>query len=311
MNSLVTHTGPSSIPNALTIDVEDYYHVSAFESVVRFEDWDAYEGRIHQNTLKLLDLLAAAGVTATFFVLGWVAEHHPALVKAIHAAGHEVASHGYRHRLLYQMTPPEFREDTERSKKLLEDLCGKPVIGFRAPSYSIIRTTLWCLDVLNELGFEYDSSIFPIHHDRYGIPNFPRFPHRIRAGTANGVWEFPLSTVSLGNCNLPVAGGGYFRILPYAVTRWAIHRLNTIDHQPAVVYLHPWEIDPNQPRIRGPWISRVRHYANLSKTETKLRRLLRDFSFAPIGQILQRFSDASPATRNRAAPAGTPSGTAT
>lgn len=281
--------------NALTFDVEDYYQVSAFEPVVRFEDWDLYESRVERNTTKILERLAEAGATATFFLLGWVAERHPRLVKAIQGAGHEIASHGYRHRLLYNMSREEFLEDTRRSKRILEDLSGVPVVGYRAASCSIIEETLWCLNVLQELGFQYDSSIFPVHHDRYGIPHHNRFPHRISGPDGNGMWEFPMSTVRLGKVNVPIAGGGYFRLLPYSFVRWGIRRINEKERQPAVIYLHPWELDPGQPRLRGPWLSVFRHYVNLSKTECKFRRLLREFHFQPIQAIFQRCNGEVPA----------------
>ena len=272
--------------NALTIVVEDYYQVSAFESVVRFEDWGGYESRVERNTTRLLEILGAADVKATFFTLGWVAERHPGLIKAIHAEGHEIASHGYRHRLLYDMGRDEFREDTRKAKQILEDLCGAAVLGYRAASYSIVRRTLWCLDVLQEFGFKYDSSIFPIRHDRYGMPEWTRFPHRISNNGGPGIWEFPLSTVRLGKWNVPIAGGGYLRLLPYGFISWGIEQINQTEDKPAIVYLHPWEIDPNQPRLRAPWLSMFRHYVNLSQTETKLRSLLRDFSFAPVREVI-------------------------
>ncbi|HEU5321301.1 MAG TPA: XrtA system polysaccharide deacetylase [Methylomirabilota bacterium] len=280
-------------PNIMTIDVEDYYQVSAFESVVRFEDWARYESRVERNTGRLLALLAAAGVRATFFVLGWVAERHPQLVRDIQAAGHEVASHGYRHRLVYGMTRDEFREDTARAKAILEDAAGAAVVGYRAASYSIVRESLWALDVLGELGFQYDSSIFPVHHDRYGIPGHARFPHRIQGPAGAGLWELPLSTVRLGRLNLPIAGGGYLRLLPYAVVRWGIRRINEREGQPAIVYVHPWEIDPGQPRLAGPARSVFRHYVNLATTEGKLGRLLRDHRFEPARDALQRLATAA------------------
>jgi polysaccharide deacetylase family protein (PEP-CTERM system associated) len=284
--------GAAGVVNAMTVDVEEWFQVSAFESVVRYEDWARYESRVERSTGRILDRLAAAGVRATFFVLGWVAERHPALVKALHGAGHEVASHGYRHRLLTTMTPAEFRDDTIRARQVLEDLTGAPVLGYRAASYSIVRETVWCLDVLGELGFHYDSSIFPVHHDRYGMPEARRFPHRLSAG---GLWEFPPSTVRIGGVNVPVAGGGYLRLLPYRVVRWGLKRINDREGQPAAVYLHPWEVDPEQPRLRGPWRSRFRHYVNLAGTETKLARLLCDFRFAPMRETLRRLDPALPA----------------
>lgn len=272
--------------NALTIDVEDYYMVSGFADVVKFEDWHKYESRVERNTIKLLEILDEYKVKATFFILGWIAEKNPALVKDIHNSGHEVACHSYNHRLVYDLTPEEFREDIRRAKGILEDITGRPVIGFRAPSYSITGLTFWCLDVLHELGFRYDSSIFPIHHDRYGIPNYRRFPHCILGEGENALWEFPLSTLRWGKMNIPIAGGGYFRLFPYSFVRWGIRRINEKEQAPAIVYLHPWEIDPSQPRVNGSWLSRFRHYVNLGKTESRLRRLLRDFQFGSFQMLI-------------------------
>jgi polysaccharide deacetylase family protein (PEP-CTERM system associated) len=279
--------------NALTIDVEDYYQVSAFESVVSFEQWGRFESRVEQNTYRILSILDASRTKATFFILGWIAENYPGLVRAIHAGGHEIASHGYRHRLLYHMREGEFREDTRKSKELLEDICGAAVIGYRAASYSIVHRTLWCLDVLQELGFAYDSSIFPIHHDRYGMPESRRFLHRIPSAVNGGIWEFPLSTVRVGRMNFPVAGGGYLRLLPYRFVRWGLRHINRREKQPAIIYLHPWELDPNQPRIKGSRVSVFRHYVNLGRTESKLHALLKDFSFAPVRDLIANHASSS------------------
>jgi polysaccharide deacetylase family protein (PEP-CTERM system associated) len=273
--------------NALTIDVEDYYHVAVFESVIRFADWERYESRVEQNLQHLLNLLDAYQTKATFFVLGWVAERHPYLVRAIQECGHEVASHGYAHQLLYTQTPSQFREETRRSKRILEDAIGRPIIGYRAASYSITKESLWALEILREEGFEYDSSIFPIHHDRYGIPGSSRFCHIVNGHHGAGLIEFPPSTLRLAGTNIPIAGGGYFRIYPYNLTRWGIRYLNLKEHQPAVVYLHPWEIDPDQPRIRASMFSRFRQYFNLDKTEKRLVRLLQDFTFGTMASILR------------------------
>ncbi len=273
--------------NALTIDVEDYYHVAAFASVIRFGDWDWYESRVERNVSRLLDLLDAYRAQATFFVLGWVAERHPQLIRAIHARGHEVASHGYAHQLIYTQTRDQFREETRRSKHILEDAIGQQIIGYRAASYSITKQSYWALRILQEEGFRYDSSIFPIHHDRYGIPGSLRFCHVIEGHGGAGLVELPPSTVRLAGVNLPIAGGGYFRIFPYAFTRWGIRHLNHKEHQPAVVYLHPWEIDPEQPRIRANALSRFRQYCNLARTESRLRRLLQDFAFGSISSVLE------------------------
>jgi polysaccharide deacetylase family protein (PEP-CTERM system associated) len=274
-----------TMKNALTIDVEDYYHVSAFESVIPVDAWEGYESRVERNTMRFLEIFDAHSVKATFFVLGWVAERHPELVRTLAAQGHEVASHGYSHRRIYTQTPGVFRAETQRSKQLLEDCIGRPIRGYRAATYSITRQNLWALDILEEAGFAYDSSIFPIHHDLYGIPDYPRFCHRLE--THPGLVEFPLSTLRFGTKTLPIAGGGYFRLFPYAVTRCGIGQLNRRERQPAVVYLHPWEIDPGQPRIAASRLSRFRHYLNLDRTEVKLHRLLQDFAFAPMAEVLQ------------------------
>lgn len=274
--------------NALTIDVEDYYQVSAFESVVPFKDWGCYESRVERNTHRLLDLLDACDITATFFVLGWVAERHPTLVGAIHARGHEVASHGYAHQRIYTQTPERFREETRRSKRLLEDIIGQPVLGYRAASYSITAQSFWALDILQEEAFAYDSSVFPIRHDLYGIPDYPRFCHALDGYGNGGLVEFPLSTLRLGGVNVPVAGGGYFRLFPYTFTRWSITYLNDKERQPAVIYLHPWEVDPSQPRIQASRLSMFRHYLNLDKTAARLQYCLRDFAFGTMTEVLQQ-----------------------
>lgn len=273
--------------NALTVDVEDYYHVSAFESVIRFADWERCESRVEHNTYRLLELLETHKTRATFFVLGWVAERHPQLVRAISACGHEVASHGYAHQRLYTQTPEQFRAETRRSKGILEDALGRPILGYRAASYSVTAQSLWALAILREEGFAYDSSIFPIHHDLYGIPSAPRFCHVLQGPGYSGLVEFPLSTLRLGSLNLPIAGGGYFRLFPYALTRWGIRHLNTHEHQPTVVYLHPWEIDPAQPRIQAGGRARLRHYLNLRRTVARLQRLLQDFRFGTMVDVLR------------------------
>ena len=273
------------VVNAMSVDVEDYFQVSAFEHVVDRADWPRRESRVCGNTDRLLQIFDEHGVTATFFVLGWVAEHFPALVRRIAERGHEIASHGYAHRLVYSQSREEFRQDVGRAKRLLEDASGQRVAGYRAPSFSITAESLWALDVLIEEGYRYDASIFPIRHDRYGIPDSPRQPYRVTR-PSGALTEVPGSTVRLGSTNLPVAGGGYFRLLPYWWTRWGIARLNGGEAQPAIFYLHPWEIDPDQPRIAAGIVSRFRHYRNLDKTEARLRRLLRDFRFASVQQVL-------------------------
>jgi polysaccharide deacetylase family protein (PEP-CTERM system associated) len=269
--------------NAFSVDVEDYFHVEALAPVVDRSSWPQLQYRAEASTNRLLDLLAAENVRATFFVLGWVAQRSPALVRAIHAAGHEVACHGLSHQMVIRQTPEQFRAETLESRACLEEATGAAVRGYRAATYSITRESLWALDILAELGFAYDSSIFPIHHDLYGIPDSPRFPYRHK-GT--GLLEVPVTTVEFAGQRLPCGGGGYFRLLPYALFRSALRRVNGRDGQPAVFYCHPWEVDPEQPRVPGlPWKSRFRHYTNLSKMESRLRRLLRDFRWGRMDEV--------------------------
>jgi polysaccharide deacetylase family protein (PEP-CTERM system associated) len=270
--------------NALTFDVEDYYQVSAFQSAVPIAKWDQCESRLAKNTYKLLEILSTDDVRATFFVLGWNAERHPGIVKAIHAGGHEIASHGYGHEMLTQLDPIKFRDDIRRAKGLLEDLIGCRVLGYRAPSFSIVQDTMWALPVLVEEGFIYDSSIFPIRHDRYGMPHANRFCHRLSTD-AGPLWEVPPSTFVVGSIRLPIAGGGYFRFFPYRFLR---RLLKHVERQgvPLVMYLHPWELDPEQPRIPSSFMSSFRHHVNLHKTEGRLMNLLRDFRFAPIQEAI-------------------------
>lgn len=274
----------SEIVNAMSVDVEDYFHVSVFDGVIPRHAWDRMESRVCANTERLLSIFDDAGVTATFFVLGWVADRFPNLVRTIAAKGHEIASHGYAHRLVYDLTPDAFRTDIRRSKDLLETATGQPVYGYRAPSYSVTSKSLWALDILIEEGFRYDASIFPIHHDRYGIPISPRSPYRLeRSGS---LMEVPASTIRWGPFNLPIGGGGYFRILPYEWTRWGIQHLNDVERTAAVFYLHPWEIDPTQPRLQTSTLGQFRHYRNLNKTESRLRALLQDFRFSTLISLL-------------------------
>jgi len=263
--------------NVISVDVEDYFQAESFADVVERSRWDSYESRVEGNTRRILDLFAMQGVRGTFFIVGWVAEKFPALVRDIGAGGHELACHSYWHRLIYKLDPKEFREDTRRAKSVIEQLAGQAVRGYRAPTYSIVTSSLWALEILAELGFTYDSSIFPIHHDRYGIPEAPRAPFRIM--TASGpLMEYPITTFRLRGRNLPVGGGGYLRILPEWYTRMGIRRVQG-EGLPVIVYVHPWEIDPAQPRLRGRLTSRVRHYTNLSKTYGRLRHILKEGSF--------------------------------
>lgn len=276
--------------NAMTVDVEDYFHVQAFAGVIGRSDWQRYPSRVEGNTLRLLELFASRRVRATFFVLGWVAERFPGLVQAIGKAGHHVGCHGYAHRVIYDGDKMDFRDDLRRARQIIEDITGMPVTSFRAPSYSITGETPWAFEVLAEEGFEYDSSVFPVRHDNYGIPNAPRFPYIKRLSCGRQIREFPPSTLRILGSNMPIAGGGYLRLFPYSLTAWAIHHLNNTERQPAMVYLHPWEIDPDQPRIAASWLSRFRHYNNLDSTETKCRQLLDDFSWAPMEEVLSQIS---------------------
>jgi len=352
VNPELTTQNSQPVVNALTIDVEDYFQVSAFEAVSPPASWEQRELRVEANTDRILALLDERGVRATFFVLGWVAERCGELVKRIAAAGHEVASHGYGHRRVYHQSRAEFREDIRRGKTLLEGLTGEAVLGYRAPSYSISQACLWAFDELSEAGFLYDSSVFPIRHDLYGMPDWPRFVFRVerlggeearklgsrqaanwvpaepearlrdiwaasplvsKGTTANSqpltvncarevslssrladqptssratLLEVPITTLRLLGKNLPISGGGYFRLFPYGFTHWGLQRINRVDGQPFVFYLHPWELDPGQPRMDGAGLkSRFRHYLNLGKTEARFARLLDDFTFAPIRAV--------------------------
>jgi polysaccharide deacetylase family protein (PEP-CTERM system associated) len=320
--------------NVFSVDLEDYFMVSSFEAVIRREDWQRYESRIENNTYHLLEILDSVQTSfvderslaynspkATFFCLGWVAEQFPHLIKEIHSRGHEIASHGYNHRMLTFMSQEEFREDIRKTKAILEDLIGEKILGYRAPSYSINRRTLWALEILAEEGYLYDSSIFPIHHDRYGIPDAPRYPFQIEFdngetifclkktkylydiatsqkngrksdirnyATYNFLIEFPISTLRIFGYNLPIGGGGYFRIFPLRFTLWALRQIQGEDGVPFVFYIHPWEIDPLQPRVRSiSPVSRFRHYVNLGKTNGRLEKLLRAIPFSPFCKILE------------------------
>ncbi|WP_203300621.1 XrtA system polysaccharide deacetylase [Marinobacter sediminum] len=273
------------IQNALTIDVEDYFQVAALAEAVSTEDWPRMEYRVEANTDRLLETFDRFDTKATFFILGWVAERSPSLIRRIHEAGHEIASHGYSHQLVYTQTPSVFREETRRSKSILEGIIGEPVTGYRAASYSITAESRWALDVLCEEGFTWDSSIFPVHHDRYGMPGTPFQPYQLKTPNGGILTEFPLSTCPLGNYRLPIAGGGYFRLYPYWFSRWGLGRINRAG-QPFIFYLHPWEIDEEQPRLKVKALSRFRHYNNLDKCMNRLESLLDDFSFAPVSQVL-------------------------
>lgn len=272
------------ILNAMTVDVEEHFQVSGFEGTVRREDWESHPSRVSENTGRLLDLFDEVGIRGTFFVLGWLGERHPQLVRRIADRGHEIASHGYSHRLAYSQSLDEFRSETERSKRILEDASGRAVAGYRAASFSIDGRNLWALDVLAEAGFTYDSSLFPVRHDRYGMPGAPRHPYRIRTKSGALLTEIPPSTLRFGKTVLPVAGGGYLRLYPLGLTSWAISRLHK-ERLPAVVYVHPWETDPSQPRIDAPALSRARHYVGIGGTLSKLRRLAARFRFGTMAAV--------------------------
>lgn len=272
-----------TIVNALTIDVEDYFQVSAFAPYIRRDDWDRRERRVERNVHRILELLARHDTRATFFTLGWVAERHPLLVRAIVDGGHELASHGYGHERAFELGREAFREDVERAKKLLEDLAGRAVLGYRAPSFSIDeRNRGWAFEALARCGHRYSSSVYPIRHDHYGMPDAPRFAHRVEAG----LLEIPATTLRFGSRNWPSSGGGFFRLLPYPLSRWMIRRVNRVDGESAVFYFHPWEIDPGQPRIPGiDARTRFRHYLNLPRMEGRLNGLLADFRWGRMDDI--------------------------
>lgn len=273
--------------NALTVDVEDYYQVSAFEHRIARSDWDSHRSRVVRNTRLLLGVFRDHAVRGTFFVLGWVADRFPRLVEEICDAGHELASHGYWHRMVHHLSPAEFRDDLQKSKEVLERIAGKPVVAYRAPSFSITARSLWALEILADEGFQADSSIFPVRHDRYGMPHAVTDPHHIELRNGR-LLEFPPSVLPLGRYRLPVAGGGYFRVLPKSVTCHAVRRCNR-NSLPFMFYIHPWELDPKQPRVHGVgWKARARHYVNLHSTEGKLRWLLKQASFGPMEAALQQ-----------------------
>ncbi len=281
---LLHQRGMEQPRNAMTVDVEDYFQVSAFEPHIAREHWERLPCRVERNVDRILGLFDEQQVKATFFVLGWMAERYPSMVQRLSEDGHEVASHGYQHVRVVNQTPEAFRADIRRTKALLEDTTGQPVRGYRAASYSIGRDNLWALDELLEAGHEYSSSIYPIHHDLYGMPEAPRFAFRHRG--EDGILEVPVTTVVVGQRKLPCGGGGYFRLFPYALSRWALQRVNQHDGESAVFYFHPWEIDPGQPRQAGIGLkTRVRHYLNLSRTEARLARLLGDFRWGRMDEI--------------------------
>jgi len=268
----------STIQNAISIDVEDYFQVAALAESIKMSEWNSISPRVEENTHKILDLFDKYHVRATHFILGWVAERFPALVKEIANRGHEIASHGYSHQLIYNQTQEVFRQETNKSKNLLEDITGQEVLGYRAASYSITKKSLWALDILAEAGFKYDSSIFPVYHDRYGIHGSPKEPHILKTPNGQRLVEYPLSTYKIFGQTIPIAGGGYFRLYPFWLSRYFYRQVNK-KQKPFVFYLHPWEVDPGQPKVDVSWFSKFRHYNNLDQCEHRLSKLLSEFKF--------------------------------
>ncbi|MGB0713320.1 MAG: XrtA system polysaccharide deacetylase [Gammaproteobacteria bacterium] len=267
----------------MTVDVEDYFQVSAFAPYIRREDWDRCECRVERNVDVILELFADAGAQATFFTLGWIAERYPQVIERIVAEGHEMASHGYEHQRVSDQSPEQFRADLRKTKSILEDIGGQEVVGYRAPSFSIGHGNLWALDVLQEEGHRYSSSIFPVSHDHYGMADAPRFAFFHKP---DGLLEIPMTTIHLNGRNMPCGGGGWFRLFPYALSRWAFKRVNGVDHRPAVFYFHPWEVDPEQPRQDGLNLkTRFRHYVNLNRMQPRLSQLLKDFRWGRMDRI--------------------------
>ncbi len=284
----------TQMKNAMTVDVEDYFHVSAFEPYISRNSWDAQPQRVEGNVDRILELFDAAGVRATFFTLGWVAERHPAMVQRIVAQGHEIASHGYEHIRATEQTRRDFREDIVRTKGILEDIARVSVIGYRAATFSISRSNLWVWDELADAGYKYSSSLNPIRHDLYGIPDAPRFPFKPTDGR---FCEIPITSISLGGRNFPCGGGGFFRLLPYCYFRWALKRVNGRENMPGLFYFHPWELDPSQPRQYGLSArTRFRHYTNLAQMEERLERLLVDFEWGRMDEVFleHRFLQTAP-----------------
>ena len=291
------------IVNAMTVDVEDYFHVAALAQSIDRAQWDRMPFRAEASTQRLLELFERKGVKATFFVLGWVAKRAPQLVREIHRRGHEIASHGMSHKLVFNQTPEEFAAETRESKALLEDIIGAPVFGYRASTYSITKRSLWALDILHDAGFSYDSSIFPIRHDTYGIPDAPVAPSRISTPNGSSLVEFPMSTAPMMGFKLPVSGGGYFRLLPYWLTKSGLRKLNEGLRRPFIFYLHPWEVDPEQPRVKTSVLSNFRHYTNLHRCEQRLEQLVSEFRFARVVDVLVELNllDAAVASQPAAA----------
>ena len=277
----------NKIKHAMTVDVEDYFHVAAFANVIQTQNWDNYPCRVERNTDTLLELFDTKNIKATFFVLGWVAERYPDIVKKIVAQGHELASHGYSHQLVYSQSPEVFQEETYKSKQILEEQGQQAVVGYRAASYSITAKSLWALDILADLGFTWDSSIFPIKHDNYGMPGSPERPYNIVTSSGAMITEFPLTTAKIGSLSVPAAGGGYFRQYPYFLSKFLFNRASLNQTRPQIFYLHPWEIDSAQPRVEGASLfSRFRHYTNLKRCLPRLERMIDDFPFTTVSDSI-------------------------
>src|SRR6185437_8738749 len=278
----------NEICDAMSVDLEYYYHVEAFAHHIPRSQWPSFPSRVRQNTERVLELLNRYHCRATFFVLGWVAEREPSLVREVAEAVHEIACHSYWHRRVTTLSPAEFREDVKQARQTIEDAAGVAVAGFRAPTFSITRQSLWALEILAELGFTYDSSIFPVRHDLYGIPDAPRGIHQRQLATGQTIWEFPPSTVQVAGQNVPAVGGGYLRLLPMSFTRWAIRSIHRRERRPVMVYFHPWELDPGQPRLQAGWKSHIRHYTGLRKMEGRLDEILAQGRFQPLLELLQQ-----------------------
>lgn len=271
--------------NALTFDVEDWFQVDALSKVIKYDDWDKCESRVVVNVARIIDMLAFRRIRSTFFVLGWVAERFPEVVRMIYEAGHEVATHGYSHRSISELSWREFEQDLLRSIRIIERIIPEKVVGYRAPNFSVSPETFWVFEVLAEHGIKYDSSIFPIKHDRYGVKDFPRFPAYIRLNGYRRVVEFPISTINILGRNIPFSGGGYFRLYPYHFIKWAISSINS-SGKPALIFIHPWELDPDLPRVRAGFLSKFRTYANLYLTQDRFYRLINDFQFSTVSDVL-------------------------
>jgi polysaccharide deacetylase family protein (PEP-CTERM system associated) len=288
------------LTDALSVDVEDYFHVEAFADRISPDQWPTFASRVRRNCDRVLDLFERYGWRATFFVLGWVAERDPALIRDIAKAGHELGCHSYAHRRVFLLRPEEFREDLRRARGFIEDAAGVRILGYRAPTFSIVHRSLWALEILAQEGFLYDSSIFPIRHDLYGYPEFPRFLQRVELASGREFFEVPMSTIRLWGLNWPLGGGGYLRLLPMSYTHWAMRRIHRQDRQSVILYFHPWEIDPNQPRFEGSWKSKFRHYTGLSKMEARLEKLLARGRYEPLMSLVTRFRDSAPVLQDSA-----------